>query len=180
VWPETKADEDFTYIMGRKYRELGLPEKVFGGVRYDVGLLRGPHSVSALVEIKRYWTTEDLLKIALALFHLGVKPEHREAPEVTGVALESVFFGCFVWREPTASDPMRRRPLRDQYKKMKEAANAWWQQAKWDGSPVQQQFREKYGSSPQPQYAFSQGIVSGRNEKAQWGAGAACVYLSLK
>jgi len=178
VWPEIEAGDDFNYV-GTNYRKHVNdcpPRYVFGGVRYDLGLLRSPRTISGLVEIKRYWTTEDLTKLARALFYLGIKPPRVQNGVKEGVLLESVFFGAFIWHEPSGA--YANEPLEAQHHKIKTEIDTWWQGATaGGGDPIQTKFQTVCGVCPQPKISFTS--KTGTGSKGQREAGAVCVCLSL-
>ena len=181
VWPETKAAHDFNYV-GTRYRDHVHdcePIRVFGGVRYDLGLLRSSSTISGLIEIKRYWTKNDLTRLAHALFYLGIKPQRVQGGGKKGVLLESVFFGAFIWHNPkaNASDP-NGLPVEERYHNIQAEIKDWWQGAKTGGdAPIQKQFETVYGFCPQPKISYTS--KAGTGSKGQWEAGAVCVCLSL-
>ena len=185
VWPELKTGVDFMHV-GENYREHVTdcrPEDVFGGVRYDLGLLSPSGTISGLIEIKRHWTQKhlekkgDLPKLARALFYLG-KPPHVQNGVKRGVLLESVFFGSFIWHDPKASDE-NALPLEVRYRDIESKVRAWWQEATTGGgAPIQREFETRYnGPCPQPKIRYER--KAGKGSKEQWVAGAVCVCLSL-
>ena len=166
IWPETQAKDDFEWV-DTNYREYVRdcdPREVFGGVRYDLALLRSPKTISGLIEIKRSWTREDLTKLARALFYLGIKPQRVRSGGRKGVLLESVFFGAFVWHK--SNDPNANESLEAQYRKIKTDIETWWQEATTGrGDPVQAKFQTDYAICPQPKISYSSKVGVGK--KAQ-------------
>jgi hypothetical protein len=179
LWPETETKDDFEWI-GTNYREYVLdchPREVFGGVRYDLAVLRSPKTISGLIEIKRYWTIEDITKLARALFYLGKNPQRVQGRAKEGVLLESVFFGAFIWQDPTASKD-KALPVKEQYDRIQNEVKNWWQSATTGGHlPIRERFKTVYGVCPEPKISYSS--KSGAGERARWEAGAVCVCLSL-
>jgi hypothetical protein len=176
IWPEAEAADDFAYV-GTNYREYVQgcqPRSVFGGVRYDLGLLRSHETISGLVEIKRYWTKDDLTKLAEALFYLGISPQRIRDGGKAGVLLESVFVGSFIWHKPGGSPP-----LDIQRQKIDTEVRAWWNEAATRaGVPFREAFRAKYdGICPQPEVLFLPETGGGSNKLPE--SGAVCVCLSL-
>ncbi len=171
VWPETKTGVDFK-DSGMNYRNH-IPDwqNLFGGVRYDLGLLRPAGTISGLVEIKRYWIKKhveekgDLPKLARALSYLGKKPLKAQNNVKEGVLLESVFFGAFIWHVPTGK--YANKPLEAQYRETEDEVRSWWQGATAGG-----------GDLIQVKILFAP-PKTGAGEKARWEAGAVCVSLSL-
>jgi hypothetical protein len=180
VWPETKTGVDFKHV-DTNYRDHVNdcpPRHVFGGVRYDLGLLRSPRTISGLIEIKRHWITDDLNKLARALFYLGIKPQRVQNTVEEGVSLESVFFGAFIWQNPKAKDD-NVLPVEERYHKIQSEIQTWWQGARTGGgAPIQREFENKYRCPPpQPKISYKSKVGSG--SKGQWEAGTVCVCLSL-
>jgi hypothetical protein len=179
IWPETTADENFSYIETNYLDHVTDcdPGNISKRHRYDLGLLRSRKNISALLEIKRYWEPRftDLTKLSRALLCLGAELQTSKNRPRTGVSLESVFFGAFVWHNPNDPDNYQ---LKARLTQIKAELNSWWQTAKTsDGQFIRQAFQTKYGSCLQPMITFDS--KAGTGTKADWEMGAACVYLSL-
>jgi len=115
IWPEVATGADFQWI-GTDYNKLAgnrrLP-RVFGGCRYDLGILEelgnpsDPNRLRHLIELKRYWDIDaeksDLTRLARALYYL----RYDRHPEQGGVQLRGVFFGAFLYHRPKQEYPGR-------------------------------------------------------------------------
>jgi hypothetical protein len=175
IWPEISSGDDFRYL-GLDYKKRAVdcnPVDVFGGVRYDIGLVSSGEKTicTSLLEIKRYWDIGyvDLIKLSRTLFYLGKDPQSSE-----GVALENIFVGAFVWYR----DGQGER-LEDQFKKIDRQVNAWWEAATTGGGrPIQEAFRAKYGLVPKPKVSRGSSRC-GTGEKSNSEYAAVCVSLTL-
>jgi hypothetical protein len=168
IWPEVETKSDFEYICTR-YRELPRgPEllRVFGGVRYDLGMLEDTNRLLHLIELKRFWDAgaRDLTKLARALYFLKADT----ARGTRGVHLTSVFFGAFLWHRPKEKDPGQDRDKQEA--KIKADLEQWWNKVPvYPGEPAL--IRDSHIRTSRPEFLWV--------PKRDWWAGAVCVCLSI-
>ncbi len=168
IWPEVEVKADFEYIR-TYYRELAEGwdlVRVFGGVRYDLGILENTDRLSHLIELKRYWDRDagDLTKLAQALYFLK-RDAHRGE---SGVQLASVFLGAFLFHRPGTEYPGPDR--HHQQLTIKANLEQWWRTAKV--YPNEPELISNYGiRKSEPKFRWV--------PKRDWWAGAVCVCLSI-
>jgi hypothetical protein len=168
IWPEVEAKSDFEFIK-TFYRTLPVDRnltRVFGGVRYDLGILEDTNRLSHLIELKRYWDQDetDLTKLARALYYLKADT----ARGATGVHLTSVFFGAFLYHRPQHEYP--GLPRDEQESKIRSNLELWWQKVTvHPDSPKLIGNCQIRKSAPEFRWV----------PKRDWWSGAVCVCLSI-
>jgi hypothetical protein len=176
IWPEVATGADFRWI-GTDYNVIAGNRRllrVFGGCRYDLGILdelgvpSAQNRLRHLIELKRYWDIDaessDLTRLARALYYLGYNPNR----EHEGVQLYSVFFGAFLYCRPGQEYPGLDRHQRELT--IKADLEQWWRTATaYPGEP--ELISSSHVRKSDPGFCW---VL-----KQDGSAGAVCVCLSI-